>query len=494
MYKGQQRRSMVKELTRIIIITCLILIFLMQKVTESQAQIASSERKAVLPQHKGDDIACYLIVKPKERMNVNFKFLSEHQLQNDLSMKYDLILPEGFTEYFQKKHSSISISVNVDTFLKDGKEGESTEAAQYLIRMEKGKPLLVCEADGKQQELIKIDNYYKAEMNYTANSASHQGKTVEKLCVNNHIEILNSEYDKAIYFDNIKMISGNKQLISYDFNQRFGIRGAENMEAGMGYESGIGTNQMLWGQLKKIGKEEKANVIRVGVVFDGTSNEANSKKYMKDYLKYELHNKGNDWRNFTSMTIAFNDDFSLPKEVKMGGDIIIPKAAIDGFLKEDAHIDIGMSLVCDDSEEDSPTANAYIKKYGKDEICVCQDGGKLYRIGSSSKNDNIIIKDYKDCYLIRLKGTVKCNVKNPKKVWIKTKISAERCKYNGYFYFDNFYVATGKKDILRYDVDSGIYPDQLSELYSPGTNGFYNFIFNKTLGFYHVGFDTIQLP
>ncbi len=193
----------------IIIITFLILLFPMQKDTEAQAQKASPKHTAVLPQHKGDDIACYLIVKPKEKMNVNFHFLSEHRLQSDLSMKYDLILPVGFTEYFQNKDSGISISVNLDTYRKDEKEGESTDAAQYLIRMENGKPVLVCEADSSQQEIKKVGNYYKAEINYTVNSLAYQGEIIEKLCVNNHIEILNSEYDKTIYFDNIKILSGN---------------------------------------------------------------------------------------------------------------------------------------------------------------------------------------------------------------------------------------------------------------------------------------------
>ncbi len=488
------RKSMGKKLLRIIILTCLILLLPMQQETEAQTQKKSSERTAVLPQNKSDDIACYLIVRPKENINVNFKFLTEKQLQNDVSMKYDLILPEEFTDYFKKLNSGIRISVNLNTLLKDEKEGENTETMDYLIQMETGKPVLICEADGTKQELKKINHYYKAELNYRAGLTVHQGKTIEKLGVNIYIEVLNSEYDKTIYFDNMKVLSGDRQLVDYDFNQRFGKRGVENMEAGLGYESGAGTNQLLWGQLKKVGKEEKANVIRTAVVFDGTSNEANSKKYMKDYLQYELHNKGNDWRNFTSLTIAFSDEFTLPKEVTLGGDIILPKAAVKGFLKDNAHIDIGMSLVCDDSEEDSPTANAYIMKDGKEKIIVCQDGGKIYRIGSSSKNDNVIIKEYKDCYLIRLKGAVKCNVAKPKKVWIKSKISAELCKFNGYFYFDNLYVSDGKKDIIRYNVDTDIYPEQLSELYSPGTNGFYNFIFDKTLGFYHVGFDTIQLP
>jgi hypothetical protein len=42
---------------------------------------------------------------------------------------------------------------------------------------------------------------------------------------------------------------------------------------------------MLWGQLIKVGKEDDASVIRAGVVFDETSYEVNSKKYMKDYFK-----------------------------------------------------------------------------------------------------------------------------------------------------------------------------------------------------------------
>ncbi len=494
MSKEQRKKSITKVILRIIIITCLTLLLPLQKGAETMAQKESEELRAVLPQHKGDDIACYFFVKPEDKMNVNFRFLTEHRLQSDLSMKYDLILPEEFIEYFQNKESCIRISIYLGTYNKNEKDEKSTETMDYLIQMENDNPVLIREADGYKQKLKKMDRYYKAEIQYTAKSAALLEKTIERLSVNNHIEIHNSSYDKTIYFDNIKVFSGNQQLISYNFNQRFGRRGVENMEAGLDYESGEGTHQMLWGQLKKIGREDTANVIRVGVIFDGTSYVANSLKDMKDYLSYELHNKGNDWRNFTSLTIAYSDDFSLPREVDLGGDIIIPKAAFDGFLKEDAHIAIGMSLVCDASEEDSPTANAYIKKYGKDEICVCQDGGKLYRVRSSSKKDNVIIKEFKDCYLLRLKGTVKCNVKNPKKVWVKIKISAENCKYNGYFYFDNLYVAEGKKDILRYNVDSGIYPNKLSELYSPGTNGFYNFIYNKTLGYYHVGFDTIQLP
>jgi hypothetical protein len=348
MNKGQQRRSRMKEFIRIIIITCLILLISLQNATEVRAQKASSERVAILSQHKGDDIACYLIVKPEDKMNINFGFLSEHLLQKDISVRYDLILPEEFTEYFQNKESGISISVYLSTFLKDEKEGEGTEQVEYLIQMENDNPVLICKADGSKQELKKMDCYYKSVINYTVTSSAHLGKTIEKLSLNNHIEIHNSEYDKTIYFDNIKIFSGDQQLISYDFNGRFGKRGVENMEAGLGYESGTGTHEMLWGQLKKAGKEDEANVIRAGVVFDGTSNVPNSKKDMKDYLNYELHNKGNDWRNFTSMTIAFSDDFSLPKEAEIGGDIIIPKAAFDGFLKENAHIDIGMSLVCDD--------------------------------------------------------------------------------------------------------------------------------------------------
>lgn len=489
-----QIKWMAKGLLRIVILTCFFILLPMQKGVETYAQKASADDIAVLPQHKEEDIACYLIVKPKDAMNMSLTFLSEYRLQKDLSVKYDLILPEEFTDYFQTQESGISISVYVSIFKEDGQEEESTEPVNYLIQLENDKPILICEADGNKQEMKKVDHYYKAVINYAAGSIAQTEKTIQKLSVVNHIEVLKSKYNKTIYFDNIKIITGNQQLISYDFNQRFGKRGVENMEAGLGYETGNGTHQMLWGQLRKAGKEEKANVIRTGVVFDGTSYEANSQKYMRDYLNYELHNKGNDWRNFTSMTLAFSDNFILPREAAIGGEVIIPKAAFDGFLKDNAHIDIGMSLVCDNSEEDSPTANAYIKKYGKDEICVCQDGGKLYRIGSTSKADNVVIKEYKDCYLIRLKGTVKCNVKNAKKLWVKIKISAELCKYSGYFYFDNLYVADGRKDIIKYNVDTGIYPNKLSELYSPGTNGFYNFIYDKTLGFYHVGFDTIQLP
>ncbi len=489
-----EKKRIIQVLIRVLILTYLFLLLPIQGITEVLAQKTSSEKISILPLHNGEDFACYLFVKPKDSMNVNLSFLSEYQLQKDLLVKYDLILPEVFTDYFQKQDSGLRISVYVNILTEEGKEEENTNPVNYMIQQKNNKLFLICEADGTMQELKKSDNYYKAVIEYTAGSVAQQGKTIQKLSVNNHIEAINSKYNKTIYFDNLNIVSGNHQLISYDFNKRFGKRGAENMVAGLGYESGTGTCQMLWGQLKKMGEEEKANVIRANVVFDGTSNEANSQKYMKDFLKYELHNKGNDWRNFTSLTLAFSDDFTLPREVIIGGDVIIPKAAVEGFLKDNAHIDIGMSLVCDDTEEDSPSANAYIKKYGKDEICVCQEGGKFFRLGKSSENDNVIIKEYKDSYLIRLKGTVKCNEKNAKKLWIKTKISAELCKFNGYLYFDNLYVVDGKKDIIRYDVDKGIYPDNLSELYSPGTNGFYNFIFDKTLGYYHVGFDTIRLP
>lgn len=424
----------------------------------------------ILPDNSSRDFACYLFLDTAGTVGADFMYMSDYPIKEEAMVKYDIILPKDFVLDFKAENSKIVFSSWVDACDINWNSADRSEDNIAEIYMKDGQPVYYSELTGKEQFGEDCGKYYKLRaVTSSTFESSNSGMKLQNIALRQRIQLKESDYRGVIYFDNMVITSGEETILSYDFNSRFGEYGRENMETAC---SGVSLQHMLWGDLSSINRELDGNVLCASVVFN-------------DIPKEE---------NFHGITIAFSDGYELAREMTMCVDVVIPKAVFDGFKNKESNFLIGVDLVIDDQPDINTGIDGLINISDDGTICYNSGDGSYYTPGNTGQDAAIKIEEYYDCYVFHLSGTTNYEPVFAENIWIKTKTAANNCKYNGYWYLDNYRLIDDNRVIISYDVESDPLPANLSQLYDHGRNGYDNSITDATRGFYHMGFDTIAFP
>lgn len=438
------------------------------------------EDKGILPHHQDKDLACGIAVKSSDRSNASFVFISDEVMASNLQVNYDLILPKSLMALACANGSRIDATLGLE-YVAGTHEHMETVSTTYELNFSIAKSAepagsYVLEYEnGAKQVAEELDNYISFVVQTSAqlDAAADQRGFIR---LSQMTGVTADDVKGQLYFDNIEISSDAKKIVACDFNQRYGERGRQNvMTTTMFENSHMGYTHGLYEYVSEIDRSGQVpNTARVHVVMDG-----------------QTPVDGYD-PNFSSMTVAFQNNFTLSEKMEVAFDLILPKTLFDACANDSA-IYPGLDMVIDGNETGT-TANCLLKVDDNGAPICCMDDDSVYTVGPPANGDApIVIEEKADCYVFHFKGAVEYSSPKATEVWFKAKFSSERVVYSGDWYFANIRLSEGARDIIRYDIGKGPAVNNLVEFYSSTTNGIAYPHDQIVYGYAMVGLDYLPL-